>query len=386
MGATLADLYRKGMWALCPSRSIVVKYFRQRRGGACSTLPLVRSMLPSIDVRLHCTLFLSEVLKLIEISQEPLYEYTLLPLSEKIAGHVIHSRGRHKCGASREDATTTHVYPFDDLPTIQSHVHPSFVLLHLTRQLSERVTREDYIVDLVDKHDLAHKIHRLWNSWTKELTPEWVVCDPSFGFRSSDAMYDLSPDTVEKLHRRDAENGGSDTESVHTVPRRVWCTPFNPVEWEVWPTVRSLKRSSPTLTESSALCDCQFRSGGSSDSGRSSQAGHAFDSDDLLPSGWKDTAKRFPCRCPKRKKYSTSELEAECASNSERVPEDEGWTASAIANWARNCSNHPLPYCNEPEIDADNIHAFMLELVTSCCVRVCNPLIIVLFLFAYDLI
>lgn len=140
------------------------------------------------------------------------------------------------------------------------------------------------------------------------------------------------------------------------VPYRGGYPPFEPLDWEVWPTVRSLKRTSPALAESSSLCDCQVISDNESLKSHDSRGfeGRNLDTNDISPLGNKRWAERAPCDCTRRGRYSPSQptFESDTELEAENL-EHEGWTPSAIANWVRECSTSPSPSDSEPEVESD---------------------------------
>ncbi|PPQ99651.1 hypothetical protein CVT24_005229 [Panaeolus cyanescens] len=110
VGASLYELYKRHQWSLVPEEKVVSQFFYE-----CRSRPRRRSDFPKL--------------------QSQTFKYTFLPIK----------RMEDVCITRQSDGNTVTIYehPFSGFPTITSHIHPTFVLLHLTNALWS-ITRERY--------------------------------------------------------------------------------------------------------------------------------------------------------------------------------------------------------------------------------------------------
>ncbi|KAF9037567.1 hypothetical protein BJ165DRAFT_1501846 [Panaeolus papilionaceus] len=107
LGASMHELYKKNIWALLPEKDIVYQYLD------CQGLrPLKRPQFPKIE--------------------GDTFQYKVLPLQDMEDMYITRQTTN---GNGPRVAVYDH--PFEDLPTITSHVHPKYVILHLGPVLRE---------------------------------------------------------------------------------------------------------------------------------------------------------------------------------------------------------------------------------------------------------
>ncbi|PPQ85194.1 hypothetical protein CVT24_007947 [Panaeolus cyanescens] len=134
VGTSLYELYKRHNWSLVPEEMVVSQFFYE--GG---TRPRKRRDFPKL--------------------QSQTFKYTFLPI--KNMEDVYISR------QSEDNTVTIHEYPFSGFPTITSHIHPVFVLLHLSESLW-CVNTESYNA-IVKQYPWLHKMRELHTSWFAEL-------------------------------------------------------------------------------------------------------------------------------------------------------------------------------------------------------------------------
>lgn len=128
-------------------------------------------------------------------------------------------RQRDTLGPLMAGDVSIHVHPFDTLPVVTSHVHPKFVLLHLTHQLALRAS-DAYIVRLLEGNSLARKIAQLGDHWLKMELPTPVDIDVDPLAASGDVWAHWEGECACEW-----EYESSDGDSVCTTPRRIWYPP-----------------------------------------------------------------------------------------------------------------------------------------------------------------
>ncbi|GJJ06489.1 hypothetical protein Clacol_000681 [Clathrus columnatus] len=72
---------------------------------------------------------------------------------------------------------TTHVYPFNDMPLLQSHVHPRFVILEAGRKLAINI---DLLPDLSNTYPDLRRIAQIYTAWTR-VPPSGAKDDETYG-------------------------------------------------------------------------------------------------------------------------------------------------------------------------------------------------------------
>ena len=75
------------------------------------------------------------------------------------------------------DQFTTHTYPFNTLPLLESHIHPKFVIINAGIKL-ERF--DNTVIDkLVKDFPGVSSLRTLYNLWTGRI-PDTALADPSY--------------------------------------------------------------------------------------------------------------------------------------------------------------------------------------------------------------
>ena len=81
----------------------------------------------------------------------------------------------------RGQEVKTHRYPFQDLPVLRSHVHPNFVILHLSLLLYSGIM-DPYLANLVKANRVVNKLSLLAVKWSSPELPRLAKYDASFIF------------------------------------------------------------------------------------------------------------------------------------------------------------------------------------------------------------
>ncbi|KAH6892801.1 hypothetical protein BKA70DRAFT_1201112 [Coprinopsis sp. MPI-PUGE-AT-0042] len=182
LGASLYLLYKNCQWGLLPSESIVEQFF-----GARGAFVLPRVKFPDI--------------------QGPTFEYTLFPFSNMQRVQIT----QHEDDSS---PPSIHSYPFTDLPTLTSHIHPRFAIMGFALNLLSLELPDHHMCAIYNTWPITRKIVALYNAWTADI-PDYAQYDPSYITTPPPASPPL-------------DNDNDDTESVCTRCRRVPYQPFDP--------------------------------------------------------------------------------------------------------------------------------------------------------------
>ncbi|PPQ76975.1 hypothetical protein CVT24_009481 [Panaeolus cyanescens] len=144
VGESLYEMYKRRRWSLVPEEQVVRQFFYE--GGR---RPRKRRDFPKL--------------------QSQTFKYKFLPIRNMEDICITRQ--------SEDNSVTIHEYPFPDFPTITSHVHPSFVLLHLASALC-CIDREQYNA-VVKEYPWLDKIDELCTSWLSRL-PDNADRNPTF--------------------------------------------------------------------------------------------------------------------------------------------------------------------------------------------------------------
>lgn len=211
------------------------------------------------------------------------------------------------CNPSETDAYRTHVYPFDTLPTLNSHVHPSFALLHLSSLLVDRM-RDPYIFELTQTNTLVAKVAQLAVGWRCPQLPHRAKYDPTFlsnpaprkmGSEESTSGPDGSQ-LDDNESDEDLNDQSSDGDSFVTPPRLIR---YPPLRFYAYPS-----RTSPSTTRPFE----EFTEG--------------------------DPVDEHDMKRRKMRATSVGEVEDDIVRADGEEENGTGWTEGAISSWARECS------------------------------------------------
>ncbi|PPQ87011.1 hypothetical protein CVT24_002716, partial [Panaeolus cyanescens] len=132
VGASLYELYRKHKWSLVPEEMVVSQFFYE---GLMGPQPRTRHDFPKL--------------------QSQTFKYTFLPIKDMEDVCITRQ--------SEDKTVTIYEHPFSGFPTITSHIHPTFVLLHLANALWHLDTgRYDAIVEQYPWLDNVDMLHTNW--------------------------------------------------------------------------------------------------------------------------------------------------------------------------------------------------------------------------------
>lgn len=82
----------------------------------------------------------------------------------------------------RKDDIAIHLHPFSDLPLLQSHLHPKFVILDAGRKLNLKPEAMDSLSEMTSDLITFRKITRIYAAWTSDL-PMGAENDKTFYFQ-----------------------------------------------------------------------------------------------------------------------------------------------------------------------------------------------------------
>ncbi|GJJ11573.1 hypothetical protein Clacol_005808 [Clathrus columnatus] len=107
------------------------------------------------------------------------FEYTFIPVSNTMKEIAVHRQDRIPppgVAITREDVTT-HVYPFDTLPILKSHLSPKFVILEAGRKLSLLNTASN--LEITTRYPILLKVTQIVQAWTSPR-PSDAMNNPSY--------------------------------------------------------------------------------------------------------------------------------------------------------------------------------------------------------------
>lgn len=136
-----------------------------------------------------------------------MFNYTLLPLANLSDVSILR---RPVSTIVDADGASIHTYPFTSLPTLISHVHPTFVIFRLTLLLR---SSRPFILGLIKANPSVGKVRELGSTWTAWFHGPVMQLDPSFVHHRDDSLV--------------RTNHSSGAASAVTNPRRV---PYPPSE------------------------------------------------------------------------------------------------------------------------------------------------------------
>ncbi|PPQ99649.1 hypothetical protein CVT24_005227 [Panaeolus cyanescens] len=166
VGASLYEMYKRRRWSLVPEEQVVRQFFYE--GGR---RPRKRRDFPNL--------------------QSQTFKYKFLPIRNMEDICITRQ--------SEDKSVTIHEYPFPDFPTITSHIHPSFVLLHLASALS-CIDRNQHDT-LVKQYPWLNKIIELHTSWFARLpdnADQNLTFWPSHQAQSSSTSQPTSDDDISR--------------------------------------------------------------------------------------------------------------------------------------------------------------------------------------------
>ncbi|KAG2006275.1 hypothetical protein CC2G_002605 [Coprinopsis cinerea AmutBmut pab1-1] len=212
VSATLRDLFVQGKWALLPEQSVLERYY-----GKVFPAPHARKFFPKF--------------------KEKVFKYTLLPLVAE-AQFPITSIRRYSTPSSddsRSSYTTYTKFPFEDFPTITSHVHPNFAVYSLGYHLRGMYgdSHRDYL-GLVEKYPVLDRVLTCARAWTY-FSPS-AKSEVDFGHRSRRSLreeleqgiepeVDLGGSAGDVEDQAVLSDADSDATETQTEPCRVYQPP-----------------------------------------------------------------------------------------------------------------------------------------------------------------
>ncbi|PPQ82080.1 hypothetical protein CVT24_012308 [Panaeolus cyanescens] len=157
LDASVFKMYRKRKWVLVPEESIVDRYVNERGR------PLIRPQMQTLKFD----------------SEDTVYKYTFAPVLEM--EDVLLTRQ----STNNPSEVAIHSFPFDNMPTLISHVDPKFVILQTGSVLSCTFAPGTVPV-AIKSSTLLEKIRRLYRFWVTKPPPcsqnyaDYIVPSPHF--------------------------------------------------------------------------------------------------------------------------------------------------------------------------------------------------------------
>ncbi|PPR07166.1 hypothetical protein CVT24_010719 [Panaeolus cyanescens] len=268
VGSSLYELYKGKKWALLPTEKDVLRFYDKKK-----LMILTRDDFPD--------------------TESQTYTYALIPLDDMDGVYIT-----RQSGMKESSDVAVHDFPFNNFPTIVSHVDPRFVILHLGRTLFYDVDNK-LRLDLIDRFPYLKRVWALSIRWTSPV--------PSFAFED-DTYLAPAPNT----NSPNSTPSPSGTNRLRTPPRT------NP---------SALKRKSTVLSDSSAS-DSGDGYGDDDDSVNTESSHQLSHSERTISSV--GGARGSPRE--KKRRYLTSiELQRQETDDDLRSMK---WTADRISNWA----------------------------------------------------
>ncbi|EKM76574.1 hypothetical protein AGABI1DRAFT_131129 [Agaricus bisporus var. burnettii JB137-S8] len=206
-GASLHVLHNNDSWGLLPPEDSINQYYNKLR--IIGVTPFAhRETFPIIP--------------------NGVFSYRLIPLKASMRSICIARQENH--ALDQPVATTDfkfHVYPFDELPEIRSHIHPKFAIVELGRKLSELCA--DTLISLFDSFPVLSSVLAIFVAWTGKVTPPedgfqsyWV--DPENGDGQSETSTKTGPDSTRALRDERVAGLSHDTleDHEHDVGKQGW--------------------------------------------------------------------------------------------------------------------------------------------------------------------
>ncbi|KAF9037600.1 hypothetical protein BJ165DRAFT_1501962 [Panaeolus papilionaceus] len=176
LGASMHEMYKNKIWALLPEKDVVYQYFDKE--GSC---PLKRPKFPQVE--------------------GDTFQYKILPIQDMEDVYITRQT------TNSNEPFAVHDYPFEDLPTITSHVHPKFAILHLGQILRNRGVPTKKT--LMQKLPWLEDVSELFTWWTSRV-PDYAKNHlPYIDLSSNSPSH--SPESISVLSNRDLD----------TPPRRI---------------------------------------------------------------------------------------------------------------------------------------------------------------------
>ncbi|PPQ76977.1 hypothetical protein CVT24_009483 [Panaeolus cyanescens] len=170
VGASFYELFKRHRWSLVPEEKVVSQFFYEGRSRHRE-----RSDFPNLQ---------SETFK---------YKFIALDDMEDVC---INRQ-------SEDNTVTVHEYPFEDFPIITSHIHPAFVMLHLSNALMSI---------LPDKSNAILKQYP-WLEKVKTLRTAWLCNLPGNA--------DRNPTFIPPHQGQTSSTPSHNEDTLHTPPRRI---------------------------------------------------------------------------------------------------------------------------------------------------------------------
>ncbi|KAF8196540.1 hypothetical protein BJ912DRAFT_1140837 [Pholiota molesta] len=202
LGASLRTLMDNGNWALLPSEEIIMQYASTLQPGKIAIAD--RRNFPDIP--------------------DGIRPYRLLPLFRMEKLGITIQIDQAPVGP---ESFVNYVYPFDNLPDFDSHIHPKFAILALGKKLLEMETKSIVakrvaLNKLLEKFPILEEVRRLYTAWTAIPDAKDVAADGSYAAPDNDSDDDDSePDIDDDDDDSDYVSDNKSRTSVKTKPRRV---------------------------------------------------------------------------------------------------------------------------------------------------------------------
>ena len=180
MDASVRCMFDAHQWALLPDDVIVQQYSECLLQGA--TVPTAhREKFPVIDVAIHVDSAAIAVAQELYQDRED-FRYRVIPVMDMKG--IAFSRQNDYSGPVSVDNFTVHVYPFNTLPVLVSHIHPKFVIMATAKTVFRQ--EQDAIQALIQQFPTLETILKLSLAWrnfiprrAKEDRSYWPPYDPS---------------------------------------------------------------------------------------------------------------------------------------------------------------------------------------------------------------
>ncbi|GJJ05925.1 hypothetical protein Clacol_000112 [Clathrus columnatus] len=107
------------------------------------------------------------------------FRYKLIPLLEEMEEIAIHRQNRVPDANARPASTdfTTHIYPYGNMPLLQSHIHPKFVILEAGRKITANLAA---VTNSLNTYPILWRLVEIYGAWTR-APPSGARDDETYG-------------------------------------------------------------------------------------------------------------------------------------------------------------------------------------------------------------
>ncbi|KAF8637443.1 hypothetical protein AX17_002808 [Amanita inopinata Kibby_2008] len=220
LGATLYHIHDNPEggphWMLIPEDHIIEQYYEPLYEGA-DGWDSKRGKFPEIEIRND-------------------FKYRFLPMPYRMRGVAIHRQNPIPTPGTppKPEHFAIYTHPFENLPLLESHLHPKFAILEAGRKLD--LLDADVLVSFLEGHLILKKVNQIYKAWTRQrpedANKDKTYCPgPDHEVDNQERVSVTSPSCISPGHgaKRDMQEDSSRTAqrippSVNTRGHKYECT------------------------------------------------------------------------------------------------------------------------------------------------------------------